>query len=183
MTSSTKIYYLLTILSLVVGTILFPVSAQTSDEATLHLGNVWAQEKDDTPNEWWVFVTILIDENYWNNLDQYSLKVNIGEQLVDMIPDLAYQTNIPNEQAFVGSFSDLTAATYQVSIQWNDNIISKVWIDETIQLGSIKNQTSLEQLHQVGPGIILITILALTVIFPGQKKIINHSTKVKSEEQ
>ncbi len=163
--------------------ILFPVSAQTSNESTLHLGNVWAQEKDDTPNEWWVFVTILIDENYWNNLGYYSLKVNIGEQLVDMIPDLAYQTNNPNEQAFIGSFSNLIPATYQVSIQWNDDTISKVWIDEVIQLGSIENKFGLEQLHQVGPGIVLITILALVVIFPGQKKIINHSTKIKSEEQ
>jgi hypothetical protein len=163
--------------------ILFPVSAQTSDETTLHLGEVWAEQKDNTPNEWWIFVTILIDENYWNNLGQYSLKVNIGEQLVDMIPDLAYQKSDSNEQAFVGSFSDLTPATYQVSIQWNDNIISKVWIDETIQLGSSENQDYLEQLHEVGPGIALLTILALTVIFPGQKKIFNHSTKTKSEEQ
>ena len=163
--------------------ILFPVSAQTSDEMTLHLGEVWAQQKDSTPNEWWIFVTILIDENYWNNLEQYSLKINIGEQLEEMIPDLAYQASNSNEQTFVTSFSDLTPGTYQVSIQWNDNIISKVWIDEMIQLGSLENENYLEQLHQVGPGIILIAILALTVIFPGQKKIINHSTKIKSEEQ
>ena len=179
MTSSHKLHYLLTILSLVVGISLFGAAAQSSSDSNLYLSEIWAEPKDNTPNEWWIFVTISINENHWENLEFYTLKITIGEQTHEMIPDLAYQNTNPDEKAFVASFSDLQPDTYQVMIQWNDGTVSKVWVDERIQLGGPSEENSVDLFHQIVPAVLMVTILAIIVIFPGQIKKV--SKPVQSE--
>jgi len=174
MTSSAKLYLLLGILSLVVGISSFGVVAQSSSESFLDLNEVWAEQKDNTHNEWWIFVALSISESYWENLNSYSLKIKINEQTQEMIPDLVNEKTTSDKQVFVVSFSDLQSGTYRVLIQWNDDTTSKVWIDEKIQLGSSDNQNYNEIIHQIVPTVLLVTILALIVIFPGHKKISNH---------
>ena len=183
MTSSAKLYLLLGILSLVVGISSFGVVVQSSSESFLDLNEILAEQKDNTHNEWWIFVVLSISESYWDNLNSYSLKIKINEQTQEMIPDLVYQKTTSDKHAFVASFSDLQPGTYQVLIQWNDDVTSKVWIDEKIQLGSSDNQNYNEIFHQIAPAVLLVTILALTVIFPGHKMISNHhSTQIENKK-
>ena len=180
MTSSHKFCYLLTILSLVVGISLLGTAVQSSSVSTPDIQEIWAESKDNTPNEWWVYVILSVDGDYWETLEFYSLKITIGEQTHEMIPDLAYETASPSEQAFFTSFSNIEAGTYQIMLQWTDGTTPKVWIDEEIQFGESVQDPLVEQFHQVVPVVLMITILALIVIFPGQKKL---SSKIEQNEK
>lgn len=180
MTSSTKFYLLVGILSLVVGIFSLGVSAQSTNSSTISLVEIVSDQKDNTSNEWWIFIVLSIDDNYWGNIESHSLTVNINRQTYEMTLDQAYEATSPDHRVFVTSVSGLESDNYDVLIQWDDGITPKVWIGEELQLGELNTESQLVQLfHQVAPTVLMVTILGLTVIFPAKKKYTDHSSQVE----
>jgi len=180
MTSSTKFYLLVGILSLVVVVFSFGVSAKGANSSTISLIEIVGDQKENTSNEWWVYIVLSIDDTYWGNIESHSLTVNIDGQTYEMTLDQNYEVASPDHRAFVTSISGLESNNYNVLIQWNDQITPKVWTGQELGLGELNTGSELIDLfHQVAPTILMVSILGLTVIFPGKKKYTNHSSQVE----
>jgi hypothetical protein len=145
----------------------FGFITQGSNASTVNFSHMWAENNENTPTEWWIFIVLIIDESYWKDIESYSLTIEIEDQTKEMIPDPMYQKANSDEQGFITRFSNLQPGNYYVLLQWSDDITVKIWTDENIRLG---NQTSVERFHEIAPGILMVAILALIVIFPGQEK-------------
>lgn len=173
MTSLHRFAFLVGILALFVGVNFTGATAQGSQGSSITLVDIFAESAGENPTEWNVFVILEIEQTYWDSIESYSLNININGQNEQLSPDSTYEVANTNEHAFTAIFSNLEKGTYLVLIQWNDETTPHVWTGEEINLGEV---IEADPIHEYGPIIALITIVATTVVFPGKiKKIIEDN--------
>lgn len=176
MTSLHRFAFLVGILALFFGVNFTGATAQGSQESSITLVDISAEEAGSNPTEWNVFVVLAIEQAYWDSIESYSLNININGQNEQLSPDSTYEVANTNEHAFTAIFSNLEKGTYLVLVQWNDETTPRVWTGEEIHLGEV---VEADPIHEYGPIIALITIVATSVVFPGKikKTIDNNETQ------
>lgn len=176
MTSLHRFAFLVGILALFFGVNFTGTTAQGSQESSITLVDISAEEAGSNPTEWNVFVVLAIEQTYWDSIESYSLNININGQNEQLSPDSTYEVANTNEHAFTAIFSNLEKGTYLVLVQWNDETTPRVWTGEEIHLGEV---VEADPIHEYGPIIALITIVATAVVFPGKikKTIDNNETQ------
>lgn len=176
MTSLHRFAFLVGILALFFGVNFTGATAQGSQESSITLVDISAEEAESNPTEWNVFVVLAIEQTYWDSIESYSLNININGQNEQLSPDSTYEVANTNEHAFTAIFSNLEKGTYLVLVQWNDETTPRVWTGEEIHLGEV---VEADPIHEYGPIIALITIVATAVVFPGKikKTIDNNETQ------
>jgi len=176
MTSLHRFAFLVGILALFFGVNFTGATAQGSQGSSIILVDISAEEVKDNPTEWNIFVVLAIEQAYWDSIESYSLNININGQNEQLSPDSTHEVTNTNEHAFTAIFSNLEKGTYLVLVQWNDETTPRVWTGEKIHLGEV---VEADPIHEYGPIIALITIVATSVVFPGKikKTIDNNETQ------
>lgn len=179
MTSLHRFAFLVGILALFFGVNFTGATAQGSPGSTITLVDIFAEPSGEDPTEWNVFAVLSIEQTYWDSIESYSLNININGQSQQLSPDSTYKVANANEHAFSAIFSNLEEGTYLVLAQWNDQTTPRVWTGEEIHLGEV---VEADPIHEYGPIIALITIVATTVVFPGKIKKFIESNEIENQE-
>ena len=161
-----KTIRLVVFIVLFIGLGLNALGVQSIVQTTVDISHTSTSVKTESGNDWWIFVILLIEDNYWQNIEAYSLTVTIEGQVQELVLDPTYATESTNEHAFIGSFTGLSTGTHQAKISWQDGQTPKIWISESIQFGKA---THVERFHLSAPIILTLTVLSLGVILPGRR--------------
>ena len=153
------------LLILIIGSVPISGSTRSIVDSPLIINKIWSESYENKPDEWWIFIIFHIDESYWENIDSYSLVGTIQGQTIELIHDPSRDIDELQEKIFIGRINGYSSGNYLVSIEWKDEITSKVWFNEELQLGS---KSHIEKFHEISPPVILVAILILGVIFPGK---------------
>ncbi|MHA2032958.1 MAG: hypothetical protein ACW99Q_26620, partial [Candidatus Kariarchaeaceae archaeon] len=172
MTSLVKYGIFIGILFIIAGTSPIQGTNQNINSTSPILDRIWSQSYDDQSDSWWIFVDLQIDENYWQNLQTFSLVITLQGQSIDLIPDIEMNKDIFEFKRFVGLIIDISSGDYIVSIEWKDGSTSKVWTNEKLLIGTT---SYIDKFHFITPIVILVATLVLGVIFPGKLKYITNN--------
>ena len=179
MTSLHRFAYLVGILALFFGATFTGATVQGSQGSTITLVDIFAEPSGESSTEWKVFAILSVEQTYWDSIESYSLNININGQAQQLSLDSTYEVANTNEHAFTAIFSNLEEGTYMVLAQWNDQTTPRVWTGEKIHLGEV---IEAYPIHEYGPMIALITIVATSGVFPGKIKKIIDNNETQAQE-